>query len=58
MGLPGNEISLIVQGEGRPFGRFVLVPTVGRSVALDRPTVAVALADHVGAAMAARPPER
>jgi hypothetical protein len=57
MGLPSNEVSLIVEGQGRPFGRFVLVPTVGRPVALDRLTVAVALADQVGAAMAARPPK-
>jgi hypothetical protein len=56
MGLPSNEVSLIVQGQGRPFGRFVLVPTVGHPVELDRLTVAVALADQVGAAMAARPP--
>jgi hypothetical protein len=57
MGLPSKEVSLIVQGQGRPFGRFVLVPTVGRPVALDRLTVAVALADQVGAAMAAHPPD-
>ncbi len=56
MGLPSNEVSLIVQGQGRQFGRYVLVPTVGRPVALDRLTVAVALADQVGAAMAARRP--
>jgi len=55
IGLPSKEVSLIVQGQGRPFGRFVLVPTVGRPVSLDRLTVAVALADQVGAAMAARP---
>ena len=55
VGLPSKEVSLVVQGQGRPFGRFVLVPTVGRPVSLDRLTVAVALADQVGAAMAARP---
>jgi K+-sensing histidine kinase KdpD len=55
IGLPSKEVSLIVQGQGRPFGRFVLVPTVGQPVSLDRLTVAVALADQVGAAMAARP---
>jgi hypothetical protein len=53
MGLPSKEVSLVVQGQGRPFGRFVLVPTPGQPVSLDRLTVAVALADQVGAAMAA-----
>ena len=53
MGLPSREVTLVVQGQGRPFGRFVLVPSPGVSVSMDRLTVAVALADQVGAALAA-----
>ena len=53
VGLPSKEVSLMVRGQGRTFGRFILIPTVGRPVSLDRLTVAVALADQVGAAMAA-----
>lgn len=52
MGLPSKEVSLVVEGQGRPFGRFVLVPGVGVPVSVDRLTVAVALADQVGAALA------
>ena len=51
MGLPSKEVTLVVEGQGRPLGRFVLVPRVGRSVSIDRLTVAVALADQVGAAL-------
>jgi len=54
MGLPSKEVSLMVQGQGRPFGRFVLAPTTGVPVSLDRLTVAVALADQVGAALASQ----
>jgi len=54
MGLPSKEVTLVVEGQGRPFGRFVLVPSVGRPVSLDRLTVAVALADQVGAALASQ----
>ena len=53
VGLPSKEVSLMVRGQGRTFGRFILIPTVGQPVSLDRLTVAVALADQVGAAMAA-----
>jgi hypothetical protein len=53
MGLPSKEVTLVVQGNGRPFGRFVLVPKPGVPVSIDRLTVAVALADQVGAALAA-----
>jgi K+-sensing histidine kinase KdpD len=53
MGLPGKEIDLVVHGRGRPHGRFVLVPTPGLVVSWDRRVVAVALADQVGAALAA-----
>ncbi len=53
MGLPGKEVDLIVNGRGRPRGRFILVPSPGVPVSWDRRVVAVALADQVGAAMAA-----
>ena len=38
---------------GRPVGRFVLVPTPGTGVSLERRIVAVALADQAGAALTA-----
>jgi K+-sensing histidine kinase KdpD len=53
MGLPGKEVDLIVNGRGRPRGRFILVPSPGVPVSWDRRVVAVALADQVGAALAA-----
>jgi K+-sensing histidine kinase KdpD len=53
MGLPGKEVDLIAHGQGRPVGRFVLKPTPGVPVSLDRRLVAVALADQVGAALSA-----
>jgi K+-sensing histidine kinase KdpD len=53
LGLPGKEVDLIVQGLGRPLGRFILVPTPGVPLAWDRRMVAVALADQVGAALIA-----
>ncbi|MHB8665262.1 MAG: DUF4118 domain-containing protein [Acidimicrobiales bacterium] len=52
MGLPSKEVTLVVEGQGRPYGRFVLVPRTGVPVSIDRLTVAVALADQVGAALA------
>jgi K+-sensing histidine kinase KdpD len=55
MGLPGKDVSLMVEGQGRPFGRFVLRPSVGTPISIDKLTVAVALADQVGAAMAGQP---
>jgi K+-sensing histidine kinase KdpD len=50
MGLPGPEIELLVQGRGRIQGRFVLTPTPGYPVSLERRVVAVAIADQVGTA--------
>jgi hypothetical protein len=50
MGLPGPEIELLVQERGRAQGRFVLTPTPGFPVSLERRVVAVAMADQVGAA--------
>lgn len=53
LGLPGKEVELVVQSEGRVRGRFVMVPTPGWPVSLERGVVAAAVADQVGAALAA-----
>jgi hypothetical protein len=55
-GLPDHEISLIVQHQGMPLGRFVLLPKVGTRVTEDQLIAAVALADQAGAAIAAQGP--
>ncbi len=54
MGLPGSEVELLVEYQGRFYGRFVMVPTPGRPVSLERRVVASALADQAGAALASR----
>ncbi len=54
MGLPGPEIELQVQGRGQLLGRFVLTPTPGLPVSLQRRVVAVALADQVGSVLTPR----
>ena len=51
MGLPGPEIELLVQSQGRPLGRFVMTPTAGYEVSYERRVVAVAIADQVGASL-------
>ncbi len=51
MGLPGPEIELLVQNQGRTLGRFVLTPTPGSPVSRERRVVAVAVADQVGASL-------
>jgi K+-sensing histidine kinase KdpD len=51
MGLPGPEIELLVQSQGRALGRFVLTPTPGYPVSRERRVVAVAIADQVGASL-------
>jgi hypothetical protein len=53
-GLPNHELSLIVQHQGMPLGRFVLLPKVGTRVTEDQLLAAVALADQAGAAIAAQ----
>jgi hypothetical protein len=55
MGFPGNEVQLIVQGQGLTFGRYLMARTAGEPVSFERRVVAVALADQVGAAFAGRP---
>ena len=51
MGLPGPEMELLVQRRGETLGRYVLTPTPGYPVSLQRRVVAVALADQVGASL-------
>jgi K+-sensing histidine kinase KdpD len=51
MGLPGRTLELLVRSRGHSQGRFVLTPTPGYPVELQRRVVAVAIADQVGAAV-------
>ena len=51
MGLPGPEIMLLSQNQGRALGRFVMTPTPGYEISYERRVVAVAIADQVGAAL-------
>jgi K+-sensing histidine kinase KdpD len=51
MGLPGPEIMLVAQNQGRALGRFVMTPTPGYEISYERRVVAVAIADQVGAAL-------
>lgn len=53
MGLPGREVELEVQSRGSERGHFLMEPTPGWSVSTARCVVAVAIADQVGAALAA-----
>ncbi|MBV8159694.1 MAG: DUF4118 domain-containing protein [Acidimicrobiia bacterium] len=52
MGLPTKQVELLVEGRGRPLGRFILTPTPGKPVPFDKRLVAIALSDQVGAALA------
>jgi K+-sensing histidine kinase KdpD len=54
LGLPGPEIELLVHDRGQTLGRFVLTPTPGFPVSLQRRVVAVALADQVGSVLRPR----
>jgi hypothetical protein len=51
--LPSAGVELLVQGRGQLLGRFVMEPADGGGASLDRRVVAVAVADQVGAALAA-----
>jgi hypothetical protein len=51
--LPTEGVELPVYGRGQQLGRFVLEPTATSVVSLERRVVAVAIADQVGAALAA-----
>jgi len=50
---PSEGVALLVLNRGHDIGRFVLVPTPGEGASLEQRVVAVALADQVGAAVAA-----
>lgn len=52
--LPPEGVELPVLGRGRLLGRLVLTPTAGVGVSLEQRVVAVALADQVGAVLAAQ----
>ena len=54
MGLPSKEVSLVVQHQGLPLGRYVLIAEPGTGVTADQLLTAVALADQAGAALAAQ----
>ncbi len=51
MGLPRKALTLRVLSKGRQVGGFVLSPTPGLPVSLERRLVAVSIADQVGAAI-------
>lgn len=53
LGLPTRNIDLPVRSGGWLLGHFLLTPTPGRPIPHDRLLVAVAVADQVGAALAA-----
>jgi len=53
-GLPSHDVSLVVQHQGRPLGRYVLVAVPGARVTADQLVAAVALANQAGAAIAAQ----
>jgi K+-sensing histidine kinase KdpD len=57
MGFPGKEVELPVIGHGLVLGRYLLIPTPAEPVSFDKRIVAVALADQVGAALAATAPQ-
>jgi hypothetical protein len=54
--LPPAGVALPVIGRGQTLGRFVLDPEPGTGVSLEQRVVALALADQVGAALAAARP--
>jgi hypothetical protein len=56
LGLPAKEVTLVVEHDGRPLGRFVLLAHPGTRVTEDELVTAVALADQAGAALAAQRP--
>jgi hypothetical protein len=53
LGLPGKEISIEVEHDGRRLGRYVLVAEAGTKVRRDQLIAAVTLADQAGAALGA-----
>lgn len=54
MGIPGPEAEIVAQWRGRDLGRFIITPTPGEPISLERRVVAALLASVVGAAIATR----
>jgi hypothetical protein len=54
MGLPSTEVSLVIEHQGHPLGRYVLEAHPGARVTDDQLLAAVSLADQTGAALAAQ----
>jgi hypothetical protein len=54
-GIPGPEAELPVRWRGKVLGQFVLTPTPGWPVSLERRVVANAIADQVGGALINQP---
>jgi hypothetical protein len=55
-GLPAGDTELLVENRGVLQGRFLLTPLPGARPALEQRQLAIALADQVGAALAASQP--
>jgi Domain of unknown function (DUF4118) len=53
LGLPGKEITLVVENQQRRRGRYVLIAEPGAKVTRDKLLTAVTLADQAGAALGA-----
>jgi K+-sensing histidine kinase KdpD len=53
VGLPTRQVELPVRGGGEVLGTFILMPTPAEPISHERCVVAVALADQLGAALAA-----
>lgn len=51
IGIPGPEAEIVAQWKGRTLGRFVLTPTSGKPVSLERRLVAASLVDVVAASL-------
>jgi hypothetical protein len=52
--LPRDGVQLVVTGAGRTHGRFMLTPSPGVGVSVERRLIAIALADQLGAVLGAR----
>jgi hypothetical protein len=52
IGIPGPEAEIVAEWRGRALGRFILTPSTGQPVSLERRVVAVLLVNVVGASLA------
>jgi hypothetical protein len=53
IGIPGPAAEIVAEWRGTAFGRFILTPSSGQPVSLERRVVAVLLVNVVGASIAA-----